>query len=285
MKRRLLSIRGHLRDHRFHGAGTELPPPQVAHAAGIAVEPAAAGGVDEIHHLDPLVIVEIPLQDIAPGRTDGSRRRMIAEVVVDGLQAAVLPVREELPHPPFRLPEEDGIGVLHRLFGVEHRPDPPADHRNAPAAVLISDLPSPFHLAGQHHGDADDIGGALRREGLDVFIDEFHLPLRGKGGGEDHRTVRRQVELGLPVQFLPAGIDQSKFHLTVPLMLPGKKPSLVPISQRRPPTSRLLRVKAPEARRAWPEECAVLSCARRKPAPAKAGEECSLSAAAQGLLP
>ena len=116
---------GHLRDHPVHRTGAELPSAEVTDAAGIAVEPAAPGGMDEIHHLDPLVIVEVPFEYRPPGGADDLRRRMVVEEVIHGLQAAVSPVVKDLFHPPFRLPEEDGIGVDHVSSAWSIVPIPP----------------------------------------------------------------------------------------------------------------------------------------------------------------
>jgi len=190
---------GHLLDHPIHGSWTKAPPPEVADTAGVAVESAAPGGMHQVHHLDPLVIVEIPLQDVAPRGADDLRRRRRGEEVVDGLEAVPPPVGEDLIHPTLGLAEKNGVGVLPCLFGMEHRSDPPADHPDAPAPVVIRDLPAPLHLAGQHHGDADKIDVVIGGKGLHVLVDELHLPIQRQGRGKDYRTVRGQMEFRLPL--------------------------------------------------------------------------------------
>ena len=78
--------------------------------------------------------------------------------------------------------------------------------------VFIGNFPAPFHLAGQHHGDPDQIGRIIEINGLQIFIDEFYFHLSGQGGGEDNRAVGGKMELGLPLKLFPFRINQFKFH-------------------------------------------------------------------------
>jgi hypothetical protein len=139
------------------------------------------------------------------------------------LQPVVFKVIQYLFHPPFRFPEENGIRVRHGLFRMKHGGNPAADDLDAFLPVTVCDFPSPFYLAGQHHGNADEISVVVSRQGFDIFVNEFDIDPLGKGGGENNGTVWGKMEFRLPIQFFPLRINQSEFHAIV-LFLPGALP-------------------------------------------------------------
>ncbi len=168
--------------------------------------------MDQVHHLDAAVVVEIALQDRAARRAHDLDRGPVVEKVVDRLERPVAEIRYHGLHAAFGLAQEDGVRVRHGLLGVQHGGDPAEDDLDAPAAEGVGDPPGALDLNGQHHRDADEVRGLVEVERLDVFVDEDDLDLRRQGGGEHDRPVGRQVELGLPVELGPLGVDQQEFH-------------------------------------------------------------------------
>src|ERR1017187_746699 len=99
------------------------------------------------------------------------------------------------------------------FFRMQHGRDAAEDDLYPASSVLVGDGPAALDLAGKHHGDADEVDRTVEVDAFDVLVDEFYIHIRRKRGGENHRTVRRQVEFGLPGQLGPLGIDEAKLHV------------------------------------------------------------------------
>ncbi len=78
--------------------------------------------------------------------------------------------------------------------------------------INVGDLPTPFDLKSQHHGNADQIDRIIKIDRFQIFIDKFHVNAIRQGCGENDRAVRGQVKFGLPLEFWPLRIDESEFH-------------------------------------------------------------------------
>ena len=124
----------------------------------------------------------------------------------------LLEVVDHLGEAPLGLAEEDRVGVVRHFGRVQHGGDAAEDHRHPPFAKLPGDLEGPRQLRGQHRRDRHQVGGSGKIDRLQVLVGELQLDLGGDGGGEDHRSVRRQVEFGLPVELGPARVDQLQLH-------------------------------------------------------------------------
>jgi hypothetical protein len=72
-------------DDAVDGAGPELLAAEKGTAAGKAVEPTAARGVHEVHHLDAAIVVQRPAQKVPAGRPDPLHRRRIPHEIVHRL--------------------------------------------------------------------------------------------------------------------------------------------------------------------------------------------------------
>jgi hypothetical protein len=118
---------GQLLHHAVERARPETTSAQVADGAGVAVEAAAARGVEEIHHAHAFVVVEFALEDRPPGRADYLDRRRAVEKVVGRAQLARAQVGEDLLHAALGLAEEHGIGVGLGFFRVQHGGDAAED--------------------------------------------------------------------------------------------------------------------------------------------------------------
>ena len=168
--------------------------------------------MDQVEHLHPAVVVELAVEDLAPGGADQGDVRRVVHVVVDRLESPVPEVVEHRRDTPFHLAEEDGVGVAGHFFGMEHGGDAAEDHGQAARAEFPGDLKSPRQLTGEHDRYRHQVGGCFEVDRLEVFVGEVDLDLRRQGRGEDHRPVGRQVELGLTVEFGPTGVDQFQLH-------------------------------------------------------------------------
>ncbi len=76
---------GHLGYRLVDGPGPEDPAAQVGDGAGVAVEAAAARGVDQVNHLHALVVVELAVEDIPARRTHQADIGPILDKIVAGL--------------------------------------------------------------------------------------------------------------------------------------------------------------------------------------------------------
>ena len=181
----------------LQGAGPKLPTPKEIHAAGVTVKPASPRGMEKIDHLDPFVVIQLPFQDIPPGRSDRSDGGKVGQVVVDLAEPVIPEILQNLLHPPFRLPKEDGVGVPRGLFRMKHGCNTAADDGHSPFTEFIGDLPSPFYLVGQHHGNPDQIRLIVEINRLQILIDKIDFDILGQCGREDDRAMGREMELRL----------------------------------------------------------------------------------------
>ena len=184
-------------DRLIDGTGPEFASAQVGHGAGIAVEPAPARRVHQVHHLHALVVIEIALVDAPPGRSHALDRGQVGNIVIHVFKDAVPEIGEHLFHASLGLPEENGVRVLQRLLRVEHGRDAAEDDLHAPLPVLVRDLPSALHLGGEHHGYAHEIDRIVIADRFQVLVNEFHIDIIRERCSHDRRPVGRQVEGGL----------------------------------------------------------------------------------------
>jgi len=95
---------GHLGNGLLDGPGTEMPASQEGHAAGIAVEAAAPGGMHQVHHLNAFVVVEIAIQDIPAGGAHPFDGGTMVQIVIDRLEAFVPEILDDPFHAALGFP-------------------------------------------------------------------------------------------------------------------------------------------------------------------------------------
>ena len=166
----------------------------------------------QIHHLNPPVVVEVALEDVAPGGADQAGVREVAEIVVDLFETAVFKVGDHRFHPPLRLAQKHAVRMFRRLLGVKHHSDAAHHHRFALGTEAVGQLERARRLAGQHAGDADQVATPAEIDRLDVFVVETHFHPFRQRGGEHRRADRREIELRLVRQLRPFRVDQLHFH-------------------------------------------------------------------------
>ena len=151
----------------------------------------------EVDHLHALMVVEVAFVEVAAGGPDVLDGRLAGHVVVDALETAAAEVVDHLLHAALGFAKEDGVGMLHRLFGVQHGRYAPEEHLFASSAVFVRDGPSAFDLRAEHHRYGYEVARLVIVERFDILVRERHLDVLGQCGCKHDRPVWGQVESGL----------------------------------------------------------------------------------------
>ena len=86
------------------------------------------------------------------------------------------------------------------------------DDGAAAGAQFVGEREAARELAGEHHGDADDVGVALEVYGPDVLVGHGDVDaVREAGRGLDG-TERREIEPGLMRELRPGRVDEMDVH-------------------------------------------------------------------------
>ena len=144
--------------------------------AELALERAAARELQADHG------VAVELEQVVT-RSGRIVQRHFAAFLVKRLRCAGLEVRAELRPDVLRFAGHDAIGDLGVLLGAERREAAAGHHVVAAAAVILQQLALPRELHA-HAADADDVRLRIAWHGLDVFVDDLHLPRLGGERGE-----------------------------------------------------------------------------------------------------
>ena len=172
------------------------------------------------------MVVKLALVEVAAARTHALDGRLVAHVVVDLLQATVLPVEDNLLGTAFRLAQENAVDVVHHLLGMKHAGDAARDDGLAAFVVFVGDGPAAFHLRGEHHREGHEVTFLIKIDRLDVLVGERDVDVFRQSGGKSHRAVGRQVKRRLTRQFVPLRINQFQLdsvHSTLLILQKYKK--------------------------------------------------------------
>ena len=181
----------HVFHHLVDRTWTELTATEIGNSARIAAETAATAGIEEVDHLNALVVVKIALVKVATAGAHRSNIRHVANVVVDLLQASILPVLDDLLRTTFRLAQKHAVDMVHHLLGMQHSRDASSQDGFTAFVVFICNGPAALHLRGKHHGEGHKIAFLVKINRLHILVGERNVDIFGQSGSKSHRTMRR----------------------------------------------------------------------------------------------
>ena len=116
------------------------------------------------------MIIEFALVKVAAARTHILDGRLVAHIIVNLLQAAILPVLDDLLRAAFRLAQENAIDMVDHFFSVKHGGNATSKHSLATLVVFFGDSPTAFHLRGEHHRQCHEVAFLVKVDGFHVFV-------------------------------------------------------------------------------------------------------------------